>query len=100
MSLYVRRISQRWVGKYNLFNFVQHSFDDQPISYFSDKDELREYLKRIIKKETKDTELLRDDVFVGEENIWLFIVDKEMETTYVVKVEFDMNVSLHVINER
>lgn len=99
MPLYVRRIAQRWVGKYNLFDFIQDSFIDYPVNCFSNKDILKEYLRRVLMKEQKDTALLQEDAFSDEENIWLFIVDKEMETSYIMKVEFDMNVSLHCINE-
>lgn len=99
MSLYVRRISQQWVGKYNLFDFIQDSFLDSPISYFSSKDIMREYLRRVLTNEIEDTKFLQEDVFPDEENIWLFVVDKEKETTYIVKVEFELNVSLHCIYE-
>ena len=99
MPLYVRRISQNWVLKYNLFNFIQGTYIGYPVNCFSDKDTMKEYLRKIIMKEVVDTKFLREDVFPNEENIWLFVVDKEMETSYVVKVEFDMKVSLHCINE-
>lgn len=100
MALYVRRISYKWVGKYNLLHFIQDSYAGYPVTHFDNKEEIKRYLRRVLMKEIADTNFIRADVFPDEEFIWLYIVDMELREGYSVKVEFTAGVTLHGVEIR
>jgi len=95
MTLYVRRIAQRRVGKYDLFHFIQETHNGYGFSAFSTLQDLENYLVNVVSGLSDDDSLLQKKVFLDERNIWLFIVDTEKKDFYSSGVTFTTTIKIN-----
>jgi hypothetical protein len=96
MALYVRRISQSWVGKYTLLHFIQETYNGYPVYMFNNKESLEEHLKKVYLDEL-ESDILQEHVFLDEDMVWFYVADTELEQGYPLKIDFEVKVHINAI---
>jgi len=91
MTLYVRRISQKWVGKYDLYTFIGDTRAGYDSQEFTDVKHFERFLDSAKNHRAVLNPLIKEEVFTEESEIYLFFVDMEEKKTYIGKVEFGID---------
>jgi len=88
--LKVRRIPAREIKKYDVYRFLSDTEAGFAYSTFNDRASLQVYLHNNLVLKYEDDNLIQNDVYRDEKDIFFFILDLELKTSYVLRVDYEI----------